>query len=100
MYAALKIIPRTYTNDEEKTRHFVDAVHWIMRTGAGWRDLPSEFGRWNSIFKRFAAWSDKGVWSNLHQLLIEDPDFEWLLIDSTVVRAHPCAAGAPKKNGG
>ena len=100
MYANLKTIPRTYTNNEANTRHFVDAVHWIMRTGAAWRDLPSEFGNWNSIFKRFAAWSDRGVWFNLHQRLIEEPDCEWLLIDSTIVRAHPCAAGAPKKNGG
>jgi len=71
-----------------------------MRTGTQWRDLPSEFGKWNTVFKRFARWSDKGVWDKLHQHFIEEPDMEWLLIDSTVVRAHPCAAGAPNKNGG
>jgi transposase len=71
-----------------------------MRTGAQWRDVPDEFGKWNTIFKRFARWSDKGIWGKLHEHFIEEPDMEWLLIDSTVTRAHPCAAGAPKKNGG
>ena len=100
IYACLKIIPGIYVGNEDKCRIFVDAVHWIMRTGAQWRDLPSEFGKWNTVFKRFARWSDKGVWDKLHQHFIEEPDMEWLLIDSTVVRAHPCAAGAQKKKGG
>jgi len=71
-----------------------------MRTGAQWRDLPSELGQWNAVFKRFGRWSDKGVWTQMHAHFIEEPDMEWLLIDSTVVRAHPCAAGAPHANGG
>lgn len=100
IYAFLKITPGVYAGNEEKCRTFVDAVHWILCTGAQWRDLPSEFGKWNTVFKRFARWSDKGVWDKLHQQFIVEPDMEWLLIDSTVVRAHPCAAGAPKKNGG
>lgn len=100
IYVCLKIIPGIYAGNEDKSRIFVDAVHWIMRTGAQWRDLPNEFGKWNTVFKRFARWSDKGIWDKLHQSFIEEPDMEWLLIDSTVVRAHPCAAGAPKKNGG
>ena len=100
IYEHLKRTPRTYTGNEAKTRLFVDAVHWVMRTGAGWRDLPEGFGDWNAVFKRFARWSDRGVWDGLHQALIDEPDMEWLLIDSTVVRAHPSAAGAPKKHGG
>lgn len=100
IYTCLKQIPNIYVGNEVKTRTFVDAVHWIMRTGSQWRDLPSELGKGNSVFKRFARWSDKGIWEKIHQQLIEQPDMEWLLIDSTVVRAHPCAAGAPKKNGG
>lgn len=100
IYACLKITPGIYVGNEEKSRTFVDAVHWIMRTGAQWRDLPRELGKGNTVFKRFARWSDKGVWEQLHQQFINEPDMEWLLIDSTVVRAHPCAAGAPQKNGG
>ena len=100
IYACLEKIPKTYTGNEEKSRKFVDGVHWIMRTGAQWRDLPIELGQWNSVFKRFGSWSDKGVWDKIHQELIDEPDMEWLLIDSTVVRAHPCAAGATQKNGG
>lgn len=100
VYACLKVTPGIYTGNEEKSRQFIDAVHWVMRTGAQWRDLPSELGKWNTVFKRFARWSDKHVWEKLHQQLIEEPDMEWLLIDSTVVRAHPCAAGAPQKKGG
>jgi len=100
IYTCLRNISGIYTGNEEKCRKFVDGVHWIMRTGAQWRDLPSELGQWNSVFKRFGRWSDKGVWDKIHQQLIQEPDMEWLLIDSTVVRAHPCAAGAPKKNGG
>ena len=97
IYTCLKLTPNTYVGNEAKTRQFVEAVHWRMRTGAPWEDLPETFGKHNSIFKRFARWSDLGIWENLHQACIEDPDMEWLLLDSTVVRAHPCAAGAAKK---
>lgn len=100
LYTYLKTQQCIYTGNEAKTRLFVDAVHWIMRTGAQWRDLPNELGEWNAVFKRFGRWSDKKIWEQLHTHFIKEPDMEWLLIDSTVVRAHPCAAGAPKAKGG
>ena len=78
-------------------RLFVNAVYWIAKTGAPWRDLPPRFGPWNSIFQRFNRWSKKGVWQRVAEALSEDVDFEWLMIDSTVVRAHQHAAG--KKGG-
>jgi len=75
-------------------RLFVEAVLWIVRTGAPWRDLPSEFGNWNSAFRRFSRWSAKGVWDRMFTVLADDPDFEYLIIDSTIVRAHQHASGA------
>ena len=73
-------------------RLFIDAVLWIARTGAPWRDLPVRFGPWNSAWRRFDRWSKKGVWE---QIMTElgDPDFEKLILDSTVIRAHQHAAG-------
>jgi len=75
-------------------RIFVEAVLWIARTGSPWRDLPAQFGKWNSIFVRFNRWSKTGVWQRIFAALSDDPDFEYLIIDSTIVRAHQHAAGA------
>jgi putative transposase len=78
----------------EDNRLFVDAVLWILRTGAPWRDLPPALGQWNSVFVRFNRWSHKGVWERLFKALAEDPDFEHIMIDATIIRAHQHAAGA------
>jgi len=75
-------------------RMFVEGVLWIVRTGAPWRDLPAPFGEWNSVFRRFSRWSRKGVWHRIFAALSDDPDFEYLIIDSTIVRAHQHASGA------
>jgi transposase len=81
------------------SRQFIEAVIWIARTGSPWRDLPEEFGSWNTAYVRFARWSDKNVWHNIFAVLREDVDFEEVYLDSTVVRAHQHAAGAAKKKG-
>ena len=78
----------------EDNRLFVNAVMWIARTGAPWRDLPERFGNWNSVFQRFNRWCRKGVWQRVFQALGGDPNLEYLLLDSTIVRAHQHAAGA------
>ena len=75
-------------------RLFVDAVLWVARTGSPWRDRHSEFGEWNSVYVRFSRWAKKGVWESLFNALADAPDFEYLIIDSTIVRAHQHAAGA------
>lgn len=80
-------------------RLFVEAVLWVARTGAPWRDLPKRFGPWNSVYKRFSRWSDRGVWHRVFAELAKDADFKEVFLDSTIVRAHQHAAGARKKNG-
>lgn len=80
-------------------RLFLDAVLWVAKTGAPWRDLPERFGNWNSVWRRFDRWARKGTWQQVFEAL-QDPDLEWLILDSTIVRAHPHAAGAKKKRTG
>ena len=80
-------------------RLFVNAVFWIARTGALWRGLPERFGKWNSVFQRFIRWAKQGVWQRVMHARDEEADLEWLLIDSTVVRAHHHAAGRRGQTG-
>jgi len=67
------------------------------RTGSPWRDLPPEFGSWNSVYQRFARWSRAGVWHRVFAQLARERRFQEVFIDSTIVRAHQHAAGAQKK---
>ncbi len=75
-------------------RLFVEAVLWIVRTGAPWRDLPVRFGYWNSAFRRFRRWSRKGIFEKIFNALSGDPDFEYAAVDGTIVRVHQHGAGA------
>ena len=65
-------------------RMFVEGVLWIVRTGSPWRNLPEAFGEWNSVFRRFSRWSEKGVWRRIFEAMSDDPDFEYLIVDSTI----------------
>ena len=76
-------------------RLFINAMLWIARSGAPWRDLPEGFGPWNSAYRRFRRWAKSGVWQTVFEAL-QEPDLDWLMIDSTVVRAHQHAAGQKK----
>jgi transposase len=95
--AFLRADPHTYVGNEATCRRFLDAVLWIDRSGAQWRFLPADYGNWNSIDKRFARWCDQGVWLRMLAHFAHDPDMEHGILDSTIVRAHSCAAGAQKK---
>ena len=97
IYAFLQNHPRAYASQEADCRRFLEAVLWITRSGAQWRLLPEKYGSWNSVYKRFARWCAHGVWEDMHQHFVDDPDMENLILDSSVIRAHPCAAGAAKK---
>ena len=75
-------------------RLFINAVFWILRAGAPWRDLPPDYGDWKNTHRRFCRWRDKGTWEKVLEALIDEPDFEWLLIDASHVKVHPHAVGA------
>ena len=75
-------------------RQFLNAVFWILRTGAPWRDLPPSYGDWKNTHRRFCRWRDSGAWEALLEQLIEAPDYEWLMIDASHIKVHPHAAGA------
>ena len=84
----------------EDNRRFIDAVFWILRTGAPWRDLPLEYGGWSNTHRRFIRWRDKGVWEKLLEILIDEPDYEWLMIDASHCKVHPHVALARGGNQG
>lgn len=87
--------PGTSGGTGRDNRLFVTAVFYRTRTGIPWRDLPARFGNWNTIARRFRRWALAGVWETLF-LAVQEPDYEWVLVDSTTVKAHKAAAGQKK----
>lgn len=75
-------------------RLFPEAVLWRVRTGLPWRDLPGDFGNWNSVFQRVRRWAAAGVFERIFERLSGEPDFEYALIDGTIVSTHQKASGA------
>jgi len=97
VYALLRQERKIHTQRRETLRVFLEGLFWLARSGAQWRFLPTEYGAWNSVYTRFARWDDLGVWARLLAGVADDPDRQRVMIDATVIRAHACAAGAPKK---
>ena len=83
----------------KNNRLFVEAVLYRYRAGIPWRDLPERFGGWKNVHRRHSRWAAKGIWKLVFERLSDEPDNEYAMIDSTIVRAHQHAAGA-KKGGG
>lgn len=73
-------------------RLFVHGVLWILRSGARWSDLPERYGKWKSVHKRFTRWARAGVWEKVFAALVKDPKNDYLMLDSTLVKAHQQAA--------
>jgi transposase len=86
-----------YLGKDEDCRLFLEAIFWMAKSGAPWRFLPEKYGNWNTVYKRFARWEKQGVFKAMLEYFASNPDFKNMMLDSTITRAHPCAAGALKK---
>ena len=75
-------------------RLFLEAVLWITRTGSPWRDLPPEFGKWNTVFQRFRDWVKADGFQKLFDAVSDQPDMEYVMVDATIVRVHRHGQGA------
>ena len=77
-------------------RRFMEAVFWMARSGSRWKDLPERFSKLSTVKQRYYDWVERGVFAEIFQALSGEADMEWLMVDSTIVRAHQHAAGARK----
>ena len=98
--AFLRDCPDVRVGSEENCKRFIEAMLWMARSGAPWRMLPSEYGNWNSVYKRFAGWSDRGVWQRMREAFVGDPDMDFILIDSADSKGAPSGGGSAPKKGG
>ena len=89
-----KIILQKRIYNKPNLRLSVEAMYYRIRTGCAWRDLPESFGRWNSIYKKFNAWSKQKKWQSFFKILVSDPDTEWHFIDGSYVKAHQHSSGS------
>ena len=78
-------------------RQMLNAMIWLARSGAPWRDLPERYGPWETVYSRFRKWIDDGIIDNIFRILALDAELSELSIDATIVRAHQHSAGAPQK---
>jgi transposase len=81
-------------------RRFLNALLWMARSGSRWRDLPRSLGRREALKRRYYRWIEMAVLDEILAALAREADLEWLMIDSTIVRAHQHAAGARRQKGG
>ncbi len=77
-------------------RRTLEGILWIMKTGAPWRDLPSRFGKWDTVYQRFRRWQRTGVFQRVFDTLDDTHDLQVVMVDGTFVKVHQHAAGAPK----
>lgn len=87
-----------YIKSISSLRLFIEAVYFITKSGCQWRLLPSYYGLWTAVYKRFRRWQIKGIWEKIFEFSKKEVDTEYCMIDSTIIRSHACAAGY-EKNG-
>ena len=87
------LLPRLRGRPPKDNRLFLEAVCWIIRTGAPWRDLPKEYGPWKTTYNRYNNWVKECRFQEVLEVLKKDGDHEWHMIDATIVRAHQHASG-------
>lgn len=80
----------------DDNRMALEGMIWITRTGAPWRDLPEEFGKWNTVHKRFRRWVQGGVFERIFDAIEEDLDLKTVMVDGTFAKVHQHGAGAKK----
>ena len=95
-----KLLPSERTGKRGKpcgdNRNMLNAMVWLARSGAPWRDLPERFGPWESVYTRFRKWLDDGILDNIFRVFALDSELSELSLDSTIARAHQHSAGAKK----
>jgi transposase len=95
LWSKLRVIMRQHgIYDKPNLRMMIEGMLYRMRVGCPWRDLPSIFGFWNSIYQKFNRWSLKNKLIGIFKALIHEPDFEWEFIDGSIVKAHQHSTGA------
>ncbi|WP_119343868.1 IS5 family transposase, partial [Facilibium subflavum] len=95
IYEFLMTVKRIHCKNTESLRLFVEGVYYVLRTGCQWRMLPEYYGHWRAVHKRFMHWAELGIWDEMMKHM-SDADMQDVMIDSTIVRAHACAAGYEK----
>lgn len=98
IFIILKEERSVYVKQERALRLFIEAIHYVARSGCQWRLLPHCYGKWSSVHKRFKRWEKNGIWDKILHRVQKEPDKESFMIDATTIRAHSCAAGY-EKNG-
>ena len=96
IYSILRSRSDIRVKNESATHLFIEGVYFMMRTGAQWRELPCYYGKWRTVHKRYESWCSKGIWGYVLEVISSTYDGESLMIDATIMRAHPCAAGYEK----